>query len=313
MTASYKPNAMPSILRVPVRGTNQRPRGEILAAIDDRTLSPQVEKKALVKAALDFGPVTRFISLAKSIPAYRDFLADCLPARIKYRGVYASFEEARTHAPKRIPLGFDHEEIALGYKNQKFLCSDYPAAYWLREALQDGPTVIDLGGSVGISFFGWQNYFRFPQNLWWVVCEVPAVVNAGEKIALERNEDRLHFISQIEQAEDCNCFLASGSLQYMETSLPEILQRLTRLPQHLIVNRVPLHGKRECITLQNVRWAVSPYRIFQRDAFVAGCEALGYDLVDAWTVPDHNCWIPFYPEFSVPVYSGLYFRKDNGR
>jgi putative methyltransferase (TIGR04325 family) len=293
------------------RSTTQRSRSDILAAINDHTLSPQVEKKALVKAVFDFAPVTRLVSLAKSFPAYRRFLADCLPARIKYRGVYSSFEEARAHAPRHIPLGYDHDEIALGYKNQRFLSSDYPAAFWLREALQDGPTVLDLGGSVGISFFGWQNYFGFPQNLWWVVCEVPAVVSAGEKIALQQNEDRLHFISHIEQAEDCNCFLASGSLQYMEASLPEVLRRLTRLPQHLIINRVPLHTTQECITLQNVRWAVSPYRIFQRDAFIAGCENLGYTLVDAWTVPDHNCWIPFYPEFSVALYSGLYFRKDH--
>jgi putative methyltransferase (TIGR04325 family) len=291
------------------RAMNQRTRGEILAAIDDATLTPKVEKKALVKAVLEFGPLPWLINLAKPIPTYHRLLVYCLPARIKYRGVYSSFEEARAHAPRNTPLGYDHDEIALGYKDQKFLSSDYPAAFWLREALQDGPSVLDLGGSVGILFYLWKQYFQYPENIKWIVCEVPAVAHAGQKIAAERNEERLRFVSQIEEGDGCNCFLASGSPQYLGTSIVDNLKRLERPPRHLIINRVPLHSRRECITLQNVRWAVSPYRVFQRDAFIAECESLGYTLVDAWTVPDHSCWIPFYPEFSVPVYSGLYFRK----
>ncbi len=288
----------------------QRSIREILAAIDDNSLGPKARKKALVEALLEVGPLLYLINLGKPIPAYRRFLNRCLPSWVKNRGVYASFEEARANAPKGVPLGYDHDEIALGYKDQKFLSSDYPAAFWLREALQDGPTVLDLGGSVGISFYAWERYFAYPENLRWVVCEVPSVVNAGQKIAREQKEERLHFTSQIEQADGCNCLLASGSLQYLETSIADSLQRLTRPPRHLIINRVPLHSRHGCITLQNIRWAVSPYRVFQRDAFIAECESLGYNVVDAWTVPDHNCWIPFYPEFSVATYSGLYFRKD---
>jgi putative methyltransferase (TIGR04325 family) len=288
----------------------QRSTREILAAIDDDSLNPKACKKALVKALLEVGPLPYLIDLGKPSPAYRRFLSHCLPSWVKYRGVYASFEEARAHAPKNVPLGYDHDEIALGYKDQKFLSSDYPAAFWLREALRDEPTVLDLGGSVGISFYAWERYFPYPENLRWVVCEVPSVAHAGQKIAVEQNEERLHFTSQIEQADSCNCLLASGCLQYIETSITDSLKRLARQPRHLIVNRVPLHSRRECITLQNIRWAVSPYRVFQRDAFIAECESLGYTVVDAWTIPDHSCWIPFYPECSVASYSGLYFRKD---
>ncbi len=304
---------MPFPTPISAERIQQRSPAEILAAIGDKALAPRSRKKAqkaMIEALLETAPLSSLVNLAKSIPAGRRFLHRCLPARVKNRGVYASFDEARAHAPKGVPLGYDHDEIALGYKNQKFLCSDYPAAFWLREALQDGPKVLDLGGSVGISFYAWERYFPYPENLQWVVCEVPAVVQAGEKIAREKNESRLHFTSQIEQADGCNCLLASGSLQYIEPSLADLLKRLTRPPRHLIVNRVPLHSSRECITLQNIRWAVSPYRVFQRDAFLAQCESLGYALVDAWTVPDHSCWIPFYPEFSVAAYSGLYLRKD---
>jgi hypothetical protein len=49
--------------------------------------------------------------------------------------------------------------------------------------------------------------------------------------------------------------------------------------------------------------------VFQRDRFIGELEALGYVVVDAWAVPDHSCWIPFYPEYSVESYTGLYLRK----
>lgn len=294
---------------IPRRETKTRPREEVLAAIDDRSLAAKSHTKELVKQLLAAGPMPILTALAKPIPGGRRFLSSCLPSSIKYRGVYESFAEARAHAPKGVPLGYDHPEIATGYKDQKFLFSDYPAAFWLGQALQEEPSVLDLGGSVGISFYSWERYFSYPQNLQWVVCEVPAVAMAGARIAFERNEERLHFISHIEQGDGCDCLLASGSLQYLEETFKNCLQRLRQQPRHLIINRIPLHSQRSCVTLQNVRWVVSPYRVFARDPFINDCESLGYKLIDAWTVPDHNCWIPLYPEHSVSTYSGLYFRR----
>jgi putative methyltransferase (TIGR04325 family) len=291
----------------------QRPTTEILAAIDDDSLNPKARKNALVKAVLEFGPMLHLINLGKPIPAYRRFLSHCLPSWVKYRGLYASFEEARAHAPKSIPLGYDHQAIALGYKDQKFIASDYPAAFWLREALREGATVFDLGGSVGTSFYTWQDYFDYPHDVRWLICEVPSVARAGEQLALEKRENRLRFTSRFEEAEGANCLLASGCLQYIETSIADSLKRLAQPPQHLVLNRLPLHGRRECVTLQNIRWAVSPYRVFQRDRFIGELEALGYVVVDAWTVPDHSCWIPFFPENSVESYSGLYMRQAERR
>jgi hypothetical protein len=39
-------------------------------------------------------------------------------------------------------------------------------------------------------------------------------------------------------------------------------------------------------------------------------KALKYDLIDAWSVPELSLQIPFYPEYSVSEYSGLYFRLE---
>jgi putative methyltransferase (TIGR04325 family) len=287
----------------------QRTPTDILTAIDSDSLSSKARKKALVKALLEAGPLPYLIDLGKPIPAYRRFLTHCLPSWVKYRGVYDSFAEACANAPKSVSLGYDHEEIALGYKDQRFIASDYPAAFWLREALRDGSTVFDLGGSVGTSFYEWENYFDYPHDVRWLICELPSVARAGEQLAQERRENRLHFTSRFDEADGANCLLASGCLQYIETSIADSLKRLAHPPQHLVLNRLPLHSRRECVTLQNIRWAVSPYRVFQRDHFIGELEALGYVVVDAWAVPDHSCWIPFYPENSVESYSGLYLRQ----
>lgn len=287
----------------------QRPLTDILAAINGDSSSEQARKKALAKAILEVRPLAYLIDLGKPIPAYRRFLTRCLPAWVKNRGVYASFEEARAVAPKDIPLGYDHEHIAFAYKDQRFLASDYPAAFWLREALRDGSRVFDLGGSVGTSFYTWENFFEYPKDVEWIICELPAVVRAGETLAREKGESRLRFTLKFEEADGANCLLASGCLHYMEASISDLLRSLPTLPQHLVLNRLPLHGRFECVTLQNIRWTVSPYRIFKRDRFVGELEALGYVVVDAWAVHDHSCWIPFYPEYSVESYTGLYLRR----
>ena len=86
-----------------------------------------------------------------------------------------------------------------------------------------------------------------------------------------------------------------------------MLRGLARPPKHLVLNRLPLHSRFECVTLQNIGWSVSPYRIFQRDRFIGELEALGYVVVDAWAVND------LYPEHSVASYSGLYLRSAESK
>jgi putative methyltransferase (TIGR04325 family) len=264
---------------------------------DARTVNPRAQKKAFAKAILEITPVRQLIDLGKPVRFYRNVLNRCLPSWIKFQGVYASFEEAQANAPKGVRSGYDHEEIAAAYEGQTFLPSDYPALFWLREALHPGARVFDFGGSVGVSFYAWQKYFQYPDNIRWLVHDLPKVNQAGQRLALEKKEDRLHFTSRFEDADGCDFILTSGSLQYIETPVSDFLRKLNRLPPH-------------CVTLQNIRWMVSPYQVFLRDRFIASLEALGYELIDSWSDPDHTCWIPFYPEYSVEAYSGLYFRRQ---
>ncbi len=286
----------------------RRPR-DLQNALNGSEGLSRARAKALVQALLEFPPLQFILDLGKGSATYRRFLNRALPSSVKNRGVYESFEDARRHAPRSVRLGYDHAEIARGYQHQGFLLSDYPAAVWLREVFQDSRSIFDLGGSVGILFYLMEEFLDYPHNLEWTVCEVPAVVDAGRQLARERAESRLRFTSNMHDADGAECLLASGSLQYIEQPVADLLRGLRRPPRHLIINRIPLHPTRDCITLQNIRWAVSPYRIFQRDRFIRDLEALGYVLIDAWRVIDHSCWIPLYPEHSVSEYSGLYLQK----
>jgi putative methyltransferase (TIGR04325 family) len=282
-----------------------------LIAESDLKLVLKNRRKALVRALLDIGPVRFLVDLGKPFPAYRKLLNAGVPPRIKYRGMYLSFEEAMAAVPRNMRIGYDHEEIAgiyEGYANV-ILASDYPAILCLQEALQGGSRVFDFGGNVGISFYAWQRYLNYPRDIQWVVCDLLSVIQRGERLALERQEKRLSFTTRFEDANGFDFLLMSGCLQYVEPRAHELLGRLKDLPRHIVVNRIPLHDSRECVTLQNIRWMVSPYRVFHRKRFISAMETLGYSLVDAWVDAQLDCWIPFYPEYSVSAYSGLYFRR----
>lgn len=262
-----------------------------------------------MKACLEIPPVRQLIDLPKAMPIYRSLLNGCLPTWVKFRGVYDSFEHALAHVPKGARVGYDHDQIAGIYRRYTDLAfaSDYPVLYWLSQILKSGSRVFDLGGNVGVSFYAWKQYLPYSEHTEWLVCDLPSVIREGQKLAAQRNEKRLRFTSLVSDGEGFECLLTSGCLQYIEARAWDLLRPLSCLPSHVIVNRIPLHASRECVTLQNIRWMVSPYHVFRGDRFVEGMQSLGYRLVDFWSDAEHSCWIPFYPEFSVPYYSGLYF------
>ena len=126
-----------------------------------------------------------------------------------------------------------------------------------------------------------------------------------------RGETRVHFTNDFADAADSDTFLSCGCLQFVEPRLNELLSGLRRLPRHIIINRLPLHQTHDFVTLQNIRWQQSAYHVFQYDRFVSELEALGYTLVDLWSDGDSNCWIPFFPDYSLESFCGLYLRRDS--
>jgi putative methyltransferase (TIGR04325 family) len=229
----------------------------------------------------------------------------------RFRGVYAGFAEAERSIPAGQRIGYDFDELAGMYRHrmEKACQSDYAVLFWLRGLLDDRTVLFDFGGHVGVSYYGWQNYLRYPPGMRWTVYEVPAIARCGAELARERGAAGLSCTSDFSAGKDCTVFLAAGSLQYVDLSLPDILSRVGTLPRHLIVNKTPLYDGETFVTVQSTGRAFHPYRIYNRTEFVDGVIALGYRIVDDWSNREQHCEIPFTRGRDIDAYSGYYFER----
>jgi putative methyltransferase (TIGR04325 family) len=234
--------------------------------------------------------------------------------RNRFRGVYASFAEAEASVPANERVGYDHAELAGMYRHrmEKANQSDYAVLFWMKGILDAGSFVFDFGGHVGVSYHGWRSYLGYPPGMRWLVHDVPAIVKVGAELATDRPSAGLGFTSELADARGCTIFLAAGSLQYVEESLPALLTRIGPLPRHLIVNKLPMYDGESFVTVQSTGRAFHPYRIYNRAAFVAEVTALGYRVVDDWSNREQHCEIPFTRGRDIDAYSGYYFVRDPG-
>lgn len=229
-----------------------------------------------------------------------------------FRGVYESFEQLQCDIPATKAIGYDHDAPAQMYleRLRQVYPADYPVMFWMQKILPDCRRVFDFGGHVGVARYAFHRYLGFPDNLHWMVCDMPLVVEQGRKLAREKQQAHLDFTTEISDANACDLFFASGSLQYLEQPLSEMLAGLLVKPKYVLVNLLPLHEKYEYVTLQNIGTAFCPYKIFNRERFVQGMQDLGYCLNDGWRNAEKSCSIPFYDEYSLSCYWGLYFSLD---
>jgi putative methyltransferase (TIGR04325 family) len=225
-------------------------------------------------------------------------------------GVYRTFEEARAAAPQGRNVGFDHDAVSEIYPDRvhRIFAYDYPVLFWLRPLLADGLKVFDIGGHVGVHYISYRRYLPELARVFWTTCDVPAVAEAGRRMAAARGDvPKLSFTSDLRQIAGHDIVFASGSLQYIDSpSLAELLQALPALPRHLILNKVPLQDGPTFVTLQNAKVTFTPTCMRNRDEFVGSLTALGYEVVDSWDVPEREHYIPMQPEHSFGASAGLY-------
>ncbi len=226
------------------------------------------------------------------------------------RGVYADFAEATRSAPPSKPLGYDAANSTNWYlsKLDSLALEDYPITYWLRSAFEDSRTVFEIGGHIGEAYYGFARIVPYPADHEWTICDVPSIAEAGAKLARERGNTNLRFVTDLSQTAGADILLACGALQYFEpSSLAPVIAPYRVRPKHILVNVTPVYDGPSFVTLQNIGSAYCPYRIFGRAEFVGALENLGYTLVDAWR-KDRVLSIPGHPDKSLEHYSGFYFR-----
>jgi putative methyltransferase (TIGR04325 family) len=262
---------------------------------------------------------TRIRNRMKALPLVRDqlqrrYLAEFLSPEgfALYYGVFASFEEARRFLPPSPE--FDQLDTATSYEQQRMhrvFCYDYPVMHWLGEAFRAGArSVYDLGGSIGVHYFAYRRYLAYPAGLTWEICETPSVVRAGREIARREGAPGLRFTDALEPSQvKADVWTSAGALQYIERGdLGALLAACPNPPKYVIVNKVPLYVGDDFVSTQNVGPRMfAPVHVYNRPRFIAGVEAAGYRLVDAWDVPEREFRLPGHPERSFPRFSGVCF------
>ncbi len=234
-------------------------------------------------------------------------------------GIFDTFEQAKEAAPQTKSIGYDNADLAEEYAKMleqenwensgRIIASyDYPVLFWLKSIFNPNSSnnVFDFGGNVGIHFYNYSKYIKYPENIQWTVCDLPAIVLAGKTIAQKRQVDNLYFTINLNDANNKDIFMASGSIQYVE-NLAYVLSQFDK-PKHLLINRLPLYHGQKFVTLQNGGQVFYPQYVFNKTEFIEAITNIGYELIDIWEDNVDSCLIPFHPEKTVPVYSGLYFK-----
>jgi putative methyltransferase (TIGR04325 family) len=225
------------------------------------------------------------------------------------RGVYATYQQAVAAVPDTMPFGYDHDAPAGLYRDrlERVFPSDYAMMHWLDKAFDDGARrIFDLGGHVGVSYYAYQKYLRFPEALSWQLFDVPAVMTEARRLAAERDRlGALEFADRFEEVAHADVLFTSGCLQYLEQTLAEKLAPLPRRPRWVLVNLLPLHDTLAYWTVQSIGSALCPYRIQRQGDFIRSLEALGYEVCDVWENAEKRCQVAFAPEYSFDGYVGM--------
>ena len=248
----------------------------------------------------------------KELEYERQFAGECYGC---FRGVYETFEEAICTAPKTKSIGYDNAKLAQDYQQGVELSTivqshDYPILFWLNSIFTSQPTnlnIFDFGGNVGIHFYNYKKYLKYPDNLNWIVCDLPAIVKAGKELAQKRGCSDLFFTEKFEDANKKDVFLASGSVQYVE-DLSLALSSLVEKPQHLLLNILPLYDGTRFVTLQNGGRVFYPSYVFNKADFINCLNQIGYELIDIWQDSYSLFVIPLHPEKSGSFFHGIYFK-----
>jgi len=230
------------------------------------------------------------------------------------QGLFASHAQAASACPTARPLGYDHAAGASMYRDRTHTVypADYPMMLWLHNAFDDGVRkVFDLGGHVGVAYYAYQKLIPFPTDVTWSVHDVPAVMEAGRKEALQRDPTgQLVFVDSFDAAAEADLLFTSGCHQYLQDTLVQRLASLRQKPRWVLVNLLPLHPRYDYWTVQSIGTAFCPYHIQQSDAFFSTIEQLGYSRIDTWENLEKDCWIAFEPQHSLDRYFGAAFKLN---
>lgn len=267
-------------------------------------------ERALSKLATLALTKTRIGSFSRRIPGFPDIYRGLTWSRPEYVnhffGVYPDFPAARSALPDQSKNGWENESIVAA---DYFQPSLYATLYWLARAVKEGSSIIDFGGAIGQTHREYVQRLALPESVSWTVVDLAPAIRQGRELAAARGATGLSFAERLEDLESCDIFLSRGCLQYVEASLTDLLSSLPKLPEYLLLDKIPLSNGPGFVTIQNLGFSATPYRIFNRELFLAPLLQQGYVVLDEWPVQELSCGIPFHPERLLATHSGLLLKR----
>lgn len=224
-------------------------------------------------------------------------------------GIYPSFEAALADIPASRLAGWDHEDTSKLWLGQidPVRPSTYPIFFWLSKILTAGASVVDVGGSIGLTYYAYRRYSALPDGASWTVVEVPSIARQGAAVARREKVDNLKFVDDLRAAPSPDVLLSAGALQFVKESIPGLLEALPRKPRWVLLNKLPVADYADCWTLQNFGPAITPQRLFNETRLIEYFAGHGYRMRDRWAVQDLDCLIPFHPENFIREFAGFVF------
>lgn len=227
---------------------------------------------------------------------------------VRFRGAFASFDEAVAHVRPGLLAGYDHDSVTSVSREvmQQVPLWDYPILYWLTRLAPEITRLVDAGGHIGVKYRGFGPYLEL-DRIDWIVYDLPAQVKAGR--AQARSQDRtLSFVERIEDAPAADVLLASGLMPYLNEPLVDLVRRMRAPPRHILLNKVVTRDGPTVVTLENFGVAEVPYHIRNVDEVPEALETLGYDIIDSWTIDSLAHRIQTHPELGRAIYRGYVAR-----
>ena len=226
-------------------------------------------------------------------------------------GSFDSFAAAEAAIPSNAPVGYDNVDAATKMYSHQVCEWDYPALFWIADAFAKGMTsVFDLGGHVGIKYYAFRRVVQYPPGLRWTVCDVKHVAQAGEKLAREQNvASELAFCTDFRQASGTDLLFISGCLQYLPTTMKDILQALEVPPKRIILNTTAVHASRTLYTLNSIGYGICPYRIQHHEEVFKDIRDAGYRRRDMWRNESKPIHVPFVEGGDAAYYLGCCFDR----
>jgi putative methyltransferase (TIGR04325 family) len=184
--------------------------------------------------------------------------------------------------------------------------SDYAAFYYLRDPLLCVKKIFDLGGNVGNLYYCYRDYLPLRKDVVWTVFDLPETISRGRTLASSRNVPNLQFTDDLQQASGADLFIASGSLQYFDRSLPELLESIGQRPRYILINRTPLIDGPDFAVVQDAGHIRVGCKLYNRSKLIAQFERLGYGVLGEWQAPELRLSVLDRPSSSVAAYAGLW-------